>query len=93
VILKVKTGFLAWLLHRITGILLVIYLFFHLLALNSGSVISYGKIILFTLIALHAFNGMRVIVIDTGVLLTRQKHLFWGLLIMGIIILLFIFIS
>ncbi|MCX9083998.1 MAG: hypothetical protein OIN87_04265 [Candidatus Methanoperedens sp.] len=91
------TGMWAWLLQRITGFLLVIYLLIHVWWLHfsyiktpfdflSNTLFLSGRtavLILFLLVLPHALNGFRVFAIDFGISDRAQKILFWGLTVIG----------
>jgi succinate dehydrogenase / fumarate reductase cytochrome b subunit len=65
------TGMVAWLLHRVTGVILGLYLIFHILG-KSGvaewfttlTANSVARIIVLLIFAFHAFNGFRIVLID-----------------------------
>ncbi|MFX0116284.1 MAG: succinate dehydrogenase, cytochrome b556 subunit [Candidatus Hodarchaeota archaeon] len=81
-------GMVAWLLQRISGLLLVAYLFMHLIVLfsltfgetrynDSISMISGGVWILFDaalilVILYHGLNGIRVLLFDLGLGTTKK---------------------
>lgn len=96
-----RTGTVAWLLHRISGILLIGYLYFHLMVLSSviwpggprafdrmvGDVTSppfiLADLALFAVIFYHALNGVRLLFLDLGWFIGRQRMLFWSLMVVG----------
>jgi succinate dehydrogenase / fumarate reductase cytochrome b subunit len=94
------TGLLAWLIQRITGLLLVIYLFIHVWWVHFPGVKTpfdflintlflpdrMAILILLVLVIPHALNGFRVFVIDFGISERTQRILFWVLTGFGIII-------
>lgn len=73
-------GSLAWILHRITGLALLGYLFVHIWALRSltrGEQVFTGEMELFTtplfkvaewllfaVVLFHALNGLRIVLVD-----------------------------
>lgn len=67
------TGMVAWLLHRITGVIIGAYLIMHILGV-SGTVSSLSfvtgasvvKVLLLASFAFHAFNGIRIILMEFG---------------------------
>lgn len=100
--LNFNAGMITFILHRITGIALVIYLFIHLWTLSfiwegpeavNHSFQKYdnmfGYILEFLLllaVLIHGINGIRIILIDIWPLTRAQKALMWT----GLIILLVI---
>ncbi len=95
------TGMWAWLLQRITGILLVFYLFIHI-AWTHGIQTPFNNImftdfktavfILLLLVLPHALNGFRVFAIDFGINEKAQKVLFWALVLIGVLAIIWNFI-
>jgi len=91
---KVKVGFWAWLLHRITGLAIILYLLMHLVVISSvlwgtgsfDAVMAFlkrpwfaaGELLLVTAVIYHGLNGLRIILFDLGVGVRHQKALFWG---------------
>ncbi len=87
------SGTLAQVIQRITGILLLAYLFLHVrtvYALSEGPaafdravaafrspVFKLLEIALLGVVILHALNGLRITLIDVGVSQTRRSRLFW----------------
>lgn len=93
-----QTGAMAWLIHRITGAALGIYLLLHILAqfgmkydqkgLAALSDFLTHKVIVVLLMAFliyHTLNGVRVLIIDFGQGALYQKKLFWVMIILGVI--------
>jgi len=90
---NMKTGMWAWVGHRLTGILLVVYVFMHLSFLTQAS-LSHEKFndlmdvmaqpqfvfldfLLVCAVIYHALNGFRVVLFDLGIGIRRQKMVFW----------------
>jgi succinate dehydrogenase / fumarate reductase cytochrome b subunit len=97
-----ETGTLAHVLHRITGLLLVVYLVMHIYVVTQASLNgeNYESILetfrspLFALaemvvvlgVLIHGLNGLRLTLFDLGIGLKRQKEMFWAFLIAAIVI-------
>ncbi len=97
-----KTGFWAWLLMRVSGGLIVVYLFMHLWVLSGLSlgkesfdgameilqnpILKLFELGLFGCVLYHALNGIRVCIMDLGYLVEKQRGLFWGVVVVGLVI-------
>lgn len=95
------TGMWAWLLQRITGFLLVFYLFLHV-AWAHGIKTPFdfmfiptpGAFLILLLLAVpHALNGFRVFALDLGISERAQKVMFWALLVFGIVVIIWAYYS
>ena len=88
------TGMWAWLLQRVTGILLVFYLFIHILWVHGIKTpfdlmfvdFKTAVLILLLLVLPHALNGFRVFAIDLGIGVKMQNILFWILVLIGALV-------
>lgn len=93
-----QTGSVAWLIHRITGVLLTLYLFVHLYVLShlkdpaaymaitslmKHPLVRLSEVGLLALVVVHAANGTRLVLLDLGVPTAFQKKLFWAAVIIG----------
>ena len=101
------TGLWAWLLQRITGFLLVIYLFIHVWWLHFSNIKTpfdfiintlflpsrVAVLILLLLVIPHALNGFRVFLIDFGISERAQRILFWALVVFGIVLMAWAFLT
>ncbi|MBS1261134.1 MAG: Succinate dehydrogenase 2 membrane subunit SdhC [Calditrichaeota bacterium] len=94
-----QTGQVAWLLHRITGLALVLYITMHIWVVSSlqlgegpfeatmafvqSPLFRFLEVGLFFCVIYHALNGLRVIAIDF--LGATEKHvpIFWVLVVVG----------
>ncbi|HEX9907166.1 MAG TPA: succinate dehydrogenase, cytochrome b556 subunit [Thermoplasmata archaeon] len=90
---NMKTGMWAWVGHRLTGVLLVIYVFLHLSFLSQASLdhLSFDELmekmaeplfvffdfLLVCAVIYHAMNGLRVVLFDLGIGIRKQKLVFW----------------
>lgn len=96
---KIRTGFYAWLLHRVTGLAIIFYLLLHIVVIstvlggggNFDAVMAWlkrpffavGEMLLVTAVIYHGLNGLRVILFDLGIGIKRQKPLFWGAFVLA----------
>jgi succinate dehydrogenase / fumarate reductase cytochrome b subunit len=89
-------GMWAFVLHRITGLALIFYLLMHIFvisrALNGAQ--TFDKLLavltskpfiladlgLLAAVLFHSFNGIRIVLFDTGVGIRQQKLIFWLLM-------------
>jgi succinate dehydrogenase / fumarate reductase cytochrome b subunit len=87
------SGLLAHRIQRVTGLLLLVYLFLHVRTVHAlsegpeafdravaqfrGPVFKMLEIALLGAVILHALNGVRITLIDVGAGQTRQSRLFW----------------
>lgn len=89
---KLQPGSFAWIIHRISGVALTIYVVFHLYffsglkdpvifeslkKLVDNPFLKFGEAGLLLLVIAHAFNGIRLILLDMGVPTQLQKTLFF----------------
>ena len=84
----------AMALHRITGLVIVIYLYLHLGVLSMlligdsawGSFLSIATakgflaldVVLIAAVLFHGLNGIRVALVGSGIAVTRERALFWA---------------
>lgn len=87
-----NAGTLAWLLHRLTGVALAVYLVPHFISINAARggpaaldaalggfatpMFAVAEWLLIGTVAFHAFNGLRIIAVDFFDLAPRHKLLF-----------------
>jgi succinate dehydrogenase / fumarate reductase, cytochrome b subunit len=97
-------GSWAFALNRITAIGLTVYLFLHLivlgrlaqgpgaydqfLALTENPFIKLGEWAVVAAAILHGLNGIRILLTSFGVGVTRQKQLFYVLMIIAVFVIL-----
>jgi succinate dehydrogenase cytochrome b subunit len=86
------TGMWAWLLFRISGLVLVFYLGAHIIVISTGHfdqldrlmkafdnpVLVLADLALVVAVLYHALNGVRIILMDLGVGIHRHKVMFWS---------------
>jgi succinate dehydrogenase / fumarate reductase cytochrome b subunit len=92
------TGSVAWLIHRITGILLTLYIFLHLYVLSNlkdpakysemmilmkNPLVVLSEVGLLGLVLAHGLNGLRVTLLELGLASRTQKTLFYAALGLG----------
>lgn len=98
-----REGMWSWVAHRISGVLIFFFLFAHVLdtalvrvspeAYNQvigtykNPVVAFGEIGLVAAVVFHAFNGIRIIVVDFNTWGARhQRQLFWGVLVAWVVV-------
>lgn len=90
---NMKTGMWAWVGHRLTGLVLVAYVFMHLSFLSTASMgeADFDSLmevtsqplfvamdfLLIIVVIYHAMNGARVVLFDLGIGIRHQKLVFW----------------
>jgi succinate dehydrogenase / fumarate reductase cytochrome b subunit len=93
------TGSFAWILHRVTGLALVLYLALHIysvsfLAVGSDAfnavmkayeapAFKIGEVLVWGAFLYHALNGLRVVWMDLGKGSLFHKKLFAGVLVLA----------
>ena len=99
-----QVGGWAFALNRVTAIGLTLYLFLHLyvlgllakgpdgyngfLALTENPFIKFGEWAVVAAVFLHGLNGIRIILTSFGVGVTRQKQLFYGFMVVAVLVIL-----
>jgi succinate dehydrogenase / fumarate reductase cytochrome b subunit len=99
---RFQLGSVAWLLHRVTGVGLLVYLFMHIYVVSSLAegkeafdatmafvqqpLFIIGELGLFFAVIFHALNGIRVILVDFGKGSLYHRKLFWALAGVGALI-------
>ncbi|NIM99235.1 MAG: succinate dehydrogenase, cytochrome b556 subunit [candidate division Zixibacteria bacterium] len=99
--LNPDVGTWSWLLHRITGLILVLYAFMHFFALSSsvGGASTFDawlsnlqttlthllEIGLVAVVAFHLLNGLRITMADFFFLTKPHKTIFWIAMVIFVI--------
>jgi succinate dehydrogenase / fumarate reductase cytochrome b subunit len=99
-----QIGGWAFALNRVTAIGLTVYLFLHLvilgklaqgpnsydqfLALTENPIVKFGEWLVVAAVLLHGMNGIRIFLTSFGVGVTRQKQLFYGFMIVAVLLIL-----
>jgi succinate dehydrogenase / fumarate reductase cytochrome b subunit len=89
---RIHLGTLAWILHRLSGLALIFYMLLHIWVIHhlvvgeksfdvvmeflGTPLFKFLEIGLVGVIMYHLFNGLRVTLIDMGVMVEKQKMLF-----------------
>ena len=89
---RVHLGTFAWILHRLSGLALISYLLLHIWVIShltggaksfdgimhafGSSAFKFLEVGLVGVILYHLFNGLRVTLIDMGILIEKQKLLY-----------------
>jgi succinate dehydrogenase / fumarate reductase cytochrome b subunit len=95
-----RTGTAAWLLQRLSGVFLTIYLISHIIVIGSSvrGEDSFDDLLstfdkapflvldagLLGIVAFHAINGLRLILFDFTIGLRYQKVLFWTAFVVAV---------
>jgi len=95
-----RTGTAAWLLQRLSGIFLTIYLISHIIVIGNSvrGEDSFDDLLstfdtapflvidagLLGIVAFHAINGLRLILFDFTIGLRYQKVLFWTAFVVAV---------
>jgi succinate dehydrogenase / fumarate reductase cytochrome b subunit len=98
-------GSWAFALNRITALGLTFYLFLHLIILGrlaqgpgaydqfleliENPFIKFGEWLVVAAVILHGLNGIRIILTSFGIAITRQKQLFYGFMVIALLVILF----
>lgn len=100
-----REGMWSWVLHRITGVAIFFFLLVHILdtalvrvspeaydaviSTYKTPIMGLGEIALVGAIAYHAFNGLRIILVDFWSRGARyQRQLWWGVLGLWLVVML-----
>ncbi|WP_425882458.1 succinate dehydrogenase, cytochrome b556 subunit [Micromonospora sp. DT81.3] len=92
-----REGMWSWVLHRITGVAIFFFLLVHVLdtalirvspeaydavlGTYKNPIMGLGEVVLVAAIVFHAYNGLRIIVVDFWSKGARyHRQLFWGVL-------------
>ena len=94
-----ETGAMAWLLHRISGVVIALYVVLHILAqfgtkydlkglAGIGNFVAAKAVFVVILACLiyHSLNGVRELIIDFGTGALYYKKLFWTMMAIGAVI-------
>ena len=97
---SMDTGTIAWILHKLTGVFLTVYLIIHIVvvgqsvrgeeAFDAALAFVQKPVFVFLdaglagIVAYHAFNGLRVVAFDLGWGIRFQKPLFWLSLLISV---------
>jgi succinate dehydrogenase / fumarate reductase cytochrome b subunit len=93
------TGMWAWLLFRISGLVLVFYLGAHIIVISTGQfdklnsmmkmfdnpVLVLADLALVVAVLYHALNGVRIILMDFGIGVKRHKIMFWTAMVVVVV--------
>lgn len=96
-----KLGMWVWFLHRLTGVIILLYVVSHLLVIaTSRSASSFDslmaffnrpvilllELLLLAVIIFHSLSGLRIMLFDLGIGIRRQRTVFWSFLAAGVLV-------
>jgi len=97
-----KLGMWVWVLHRLTALFLIGYVFFHLLEIGLShfgadvfdKLFGWGyswwmqtfDLLLMAALLYHGMNGLRIILLDLGVGVRRHKLVFAAVMLVALVI-------
>ncbi len=94
-----RTGANAWLIHRISGVVVGVYLLLHVLdrfgskydlkcltGLGDFLTSKALVVILLALLIYHSLNGVRELIVDFGSGALYYKKVFWVMMIIGAVL-------
>ncbi len=95
-------GYVAWLLNRITGVLVTFYLVMHIWVMHhlahgpesykkvmdvlGSKIFVFFEICLIGVVLYHMMNGLRIVLIDFGKAVWNQKPLYWAVMAAGVVL-------
>ncbi len=95
-------GYVAWLLNRITGILITFYLVMHIWVIHhlahgpekyrrvmdflGSPIFVFFEICIIGVVLYHMMNGIRIVLIDFGNGAWTHKTLFWVVMAIGVVL-------
>lgn len=82
---RIKTGTFAFILHRASGIILALFLLIHVISQKFAVPDKRLLSVLLSIFLIHGLNGVRLIIIDLGWMVDKQKQLFWALMSAGLL--------
>ena len=99
-----REGMWSWVAHRVTGVAIFFFLLVHVLdtslvrispeayndviATYKNPIMGLGELFLVAAIVFHAFNGLRIILIDFWAKGPRyQRQLLWGVMVLWVVLL------
>jgi succinate dehydrogenase / fumarate reductase cytochrome b subunit len=106
-----SVGMKAWLVHRISGVGLLIYLLAHIGTMGTGMflgdkafkgifqtlfhtpILIFFDILILAAVLIHALNGIRIVLLDLGFFITKQKLLFAVIVCLSVGIFIWLFIK
>ncbi len=95
------TGQVAWVLHRVSGLAIVLYLVVHIysisklsdpatfdaeMALYSKPLFRLGEVALLAACVFHGLNGIRILLVDFAGGARYHKQLFYAVLVVSFVV-------
>ena len=100
---KWNPGMWAWLLHRLSGVGMVVYLVLHIIGLRSlydplkfdqlistyrSPLFKLGELALLAIVTYHSINGFRIVMVDFLGWSPKQKKMFYATVVLSVLIIL-----
>lgn len=103
---KYKVGMWAFVLHRVSGLVIALYLVVHIAVISTAAVsgnLAFNNLMdtmhlpwvvalelgLIGVVLYHLLNGVRLLLFDIGIGVRQQKPIFWGLMVLGVVLMVF----
>lgn len=94
-----KLGMWVWLLHRVSGVILILYGMAHVIVISTAAIgdatfdrlmeafsrpwVLALELLIIAAVLYHTLNGLRIILFNLGIGIRVQKQLFWALMVVA----------
>jgi succinate dehydrogenase / fumarate reductase cytochrome b subunit len=95
------TGQVAWVLHRVSGLAIVLYLVLHIYSIGklsdpamfnaemdlySKPIFKFGEVAVLAACVFHGLNGIRILLVDFAGGARYHKQLFYAVLVVSVVV-------